>query len=117
MKGGGFTPPPHISQLVLLSGLEKVQALQDQREEEEEEEEGEEEEKMEGERQIWQCDFWVGGLRKVHLEHSHVEDAMRRKREILLLLLVEKEEEEREKEEEDDRRKKTERFCRRKEAI
>lgn len=116
MKGGGFTPtpPPHTSQLVLLSGLEKVQALQDQREEEEEEEE---DEKMEGERQIWQFDFWLGGLRKVHLEHSQVEDAMRRKREILLLLLVEKEDEEREKEEEDDRRKKRERFCRRNEAI
>lgn len=56
---------PQISQLLLVGAFEKVQALQDQRKEGEGETE---------ERQIWQVDFWEGGLRKVHLEHSHEDE-------------------------------------------
>lgn len=39
-----------------------------------EEEEEEDEEIENGVKQIWQADFWEGGLRKVHLEHGREDD-------------------------------------------
>lgn len=54
---------PHMLQDEMVIGLENVQALQHQHDEDEDDWE-------EGERQIWQVNFWDGGFRNVHTEHD-----------------------------------------------
>lgn len=58
---------PQTSQAAAAAGLEKVQARHDHRKTSPVTEDDEEEGMGMGERQIWQEDFWEGGLTKVHL--------------------------------------------------